>query len=173
MSGTASRKHTARKVDTASDAGSPRKTGRPSLGDRVVVKAALDRQELAVIDLLRGNLERSAFLGVLLAEHVGRPDLLPQPEQLSLVDDTPSAAAVQRLLADVSGQPESPTPPRRRLRQRKPDATVRVHPDVRNEIERRRQRAGLAQCHYNADVIRERLGIEPRAGRTEALPLAM
>lgn len=173
MTGMASRNHSAGKADTASGAGLPRKTGRPSLGDRVVVKAALDRPELAVIDLLRGNLERSAFLGVLLTEHVGRPDLLPQPEQLSLVDDALSAAAVQRLLAEVSGQPEIPTPPRRRLRERKPDATVRVHPDVRNEIERRRQRVGLAQCHYNADVIRERLGIEPRSARTEALPLAM
>lgn len=172
VSGVASRNDTAGKAGTASGAGLPRKTGRPFLGERVVVKAALDRSELAVVDLLCGNLERSAFLGVLLTEHVGRPDLLPRPEQLSLVNDALSAAAVQRLLAEVSGQPEMSTP-RRRLRRRKPDATVRIHPDVRHEIECRRQRAGVAQCHYNADVIRERLGIEPRAGRTEALPLAL
>jgi hypothetical protein len=132
----------------------------------VVVKAALDIQELTVVDALRGDLGRSAFLGVNLTEHVDRPDLLPQPDQLRLVDNVLSAAAVQRLLEEVSDQP-------RARRVRRPDATVRVHPDVREEFKRRSRRAGLSLCQYNADVIRDRLGIEPRAGRMEALPLAM
>ena len=156
---------------TARRLGPPRSVGRPSLGDRVVVKAALDMQELAVIDVLRGDLERSAFLGVILTEHVGRPDLLPQPDQLRLVDDVLNTAAVQRILDEVASQP--PRPPARRARRvQRPDATVRVHPDVREEFKRRSQRAGLSLCQYNADVLCRRL-TETRAGRTEALPLAM
>ena len=158
---------------TARRLGPPRSVGRPSLGDRVVVKAALDMQELAVVDMLRGDLERSTFLGVILTEHVGRSDLLPQPEQLRLVDDVLNTAAVQRILDEVGSQPQRPAPARRARRVQRPDATVRVHRDVREEFKRRSQRAALSLCQYNADVIRERLGIEPRAGRTEALPLAM
>ncbi|WP_158083910.1 hypothetical protein [Mycobacterium sp. AT1] len=41
------------------------------------------------------------------------------------------------------------------------------------EFKGRSQRAGLSQCQYNADVIRERLGLATRVDRTEALPLAM
>ncbi|WP_457142352.1 hypothetical protein [Mycobacterium sp. URHB0021] len=104
---------------------------------------------MAVVDVLRGDLERSAFLGVVLTEHAGHRDLLPQPEQLMLVDNVLSEATVQCLLDEVANQPEMPTPRRRRLRERKADATVRVHPDVRYELERRR--GGLAQCHFNAD----------------------
>jgi len=68
---------------------------------------------------------------VVLTEHAGRPDLLPQPEQLRLVDNVLSEATVHRLLDDVANQPAMPAPRRRRRRERKPDATVRVHPDVR------------------------------------------
>jgi hypothetical protein len=139
----------------------------------VVVKAALDLKELAVVDALCGDLERSSFLGVILTEHIGRPDLLPQPDQLPLVDNVLNAAAVERLLQEVGDAPQRPAPrlPARRLNPL--EATVRVHPDVREEFKRRSQRAGLSLRQYNAGVIRERLGIEPRAGRTEALPLAM
>ncbi|WP_241474016.1 hypothetical protein [Mycolicibacterium neoaurum] len=160
---------------TARRVGPPRGVGRPSLGDRVVVKAALDLQELAVVDALRGEMERSTFLGVILTEHISRPDLLPQPDQdqLPLVDNVLSTTTVQRLLQEIGEVPERPTPRRRPRRVQPLDATVRVHPDVREEFKRRSQRAGLALRQYNADVIRERLGIEPRAGRTEALPLAM
>jgi hypothetical protein len=55
----------------------------------------------------------------------------------------------------------------------RPDATVLVHRDVREKFKGRSQRAGLSQCQYNADVIRERLGLATRVDRTEALPLAM
>lgn len=158
---------------TARRLGSPHGVGRPSLGDRVVVKAALDMQELAVVEVLRGDMERSTFLGVILTEHVGRSDLLPHPDQLLLVDDVVDTAAVQRLLEEVGSQPQRPAPARRARRVQRPDATVRVHRDVREELKRRSQRAGLSLCQYNADVVRERLGTEPRARRTEALPLAM
>lgn len=155
--------------------GSPRGVGRPSLGDRVVVKAALNLQELAVVDALRGEMERSTFLGVILTEHIGRPDLLPQPdqEQLPLVDTVLSTTTVQRLLEEIGEVPQRPAPRRSARRVHPLEATVRVHREVREEFKRRSQRAGLALRQYNADVIRERLGIEPRAGRTEALPLAM
>ncbi|ULN44707.1 hypothetical protein MI149_29885 (plasmid) [Mycolicibacterium crocinum] len=155
--------------------GPPRRVGRPSLGDRVVVKAALDLQELAVVDVLRGEMERSTFLGVIFTEHIGRPDLHPQPDQLPLVDNVLSlgTAAVKRLIQEIGEVPQRPAPRRRPRRVQPLEATVRVHPDVREEFKRRSQRAGLSLRQYNADVIRERLGIEPRAGRTEALPLAM
>jgi hypothetical protein len=130
-------------------------------------------QELAVIDVLRGELERSTFLGVILTEHIGRPDLLPRPDQLPLVDNVLNTTAVKRLLQEIGEVPERPAPRRRARRVQPLEATVRVHPDVREEFKRRSQRAGLSLRQYNADVIRERLGIEPRAGRTEALPLAM
>lgn len=158
---------------TARRVGPPRGVGRPSLGDRVVVKAALDRQELAVVDVLCGELDRSAFLGVILTEHIGRPDLLPQPDQLPLVDNVISTTTVKRLLQEIGEVPERPAPRRRARRGEPADATVRVNPDVREEFKRLSQRAGLSLRQYNADVIRERLGIEPRAGRPEALPLAM
>lgn len=151
--------------------GPPRKVGRPSLGDRVVVKAALTPRELAVIDVLRGDWERSTLLGVILTEHIGRRDLLPRPNRLPLVENVLKTETVERLLHEVGDTPQQPAshrPARRPL-----EATVRVHPDVREEFKRRSHRAGLSLRQYNADVIRERLGIEPRAGRTEALPLAM
>lgn len=153
--------------------GPPRGVGRPSLGDRVVVKAALDLQELAVVDVLRGEMERSTFLGVILTEHIGRPDLLPQPDQLPLVDNVLSTTTVQRLLQEIGEVPQRPAPRRRPRRAQPLEATVRVHPDAQKELKRRSERDGLSLRQYNADVIRERLGIEPRAGRTEALPLAM
>lgn len=162
---------------TPSSEGTPRRRGRPHLGEREVVKAALNDQELALVDALRGGLERSAFLGVVITEHVGRTDLLPRADQLSLVDDALNDAELRRLVdkAIASGAVTGPSTPARRpaKRQRRPDATVRVHPEVRREVERRRQRLGIPQNHYNADVIRERLGLAPRMARSEALPLAM
>lgn len=159
---------------TARRAGRPREVGQPPLGLRVVVKAALDEHERAVVDVLRGDLERSAFLGVILTERAGRRDLLPQPDQLSLVDDAlNTTAAIQTLLDEVKSQPERTSPTRRARRVQRPDATVRVHPDAREEFKRRARQAGLSLCQYNAEVIRERLGLATRADRTEALPLAM
>ncbi len=152
--------------------GPPRGVGRPSLGDRVVVKAALDLQELAVVDVLRGEMERSTFLGVILTEHIGRRDLLPQPDQLHLVDNVLNTTTVKRLLQEIE-VPQRQTPRRRPRRVQPLEATVRVHPAAQKELKRRSERDGLSLRQYNADVIRERLGIEPRDGRTEALHLAM
>jgi hypothetical protein len=162
---------------TRASAGAARtsKIGRPHLGDRVVIKAALTPQELGLLDLLRGDVERSVFLGVLLMEHVGRHDLLPKPEQLSLVDSVLDSG-VGDLVADGSLDDISIPPARTQGRRSRsfPGATVRVHPEVRDELERLRKSTGLAQCQYNADVIRVRLGLEPRHKPTgEAMPLAI
>ena len=131
---------------TAQRNGPPRRVGRPSLGDRVVVKAALDLQELAVVDVLRGEMERSTFLGVILTEHIGRPDLLPQPDQLPLVENVLSlgSAAVKRLIQEIGEVPQRPAPRRRARRVPPVEATVRVHPDVREEFKRRSLRWELA-----------------------------
>lgn len=151
--------------------GPPRRVGRPYLGDRVVVKAALTPQELAGVDVLRGSWERSTFLGVILTEYIGRRDLLPRTNRLPQVENVLDQAVIERLLHEVGDVPQQPAS--RRHARRPLEATVCVHPDVREEFKRRSQRAGLCLRRYNADVIRERLGIEARAGRTEALPLAM
>lgn len=123
---------------TARRAGRPREVGQPPLGHRVVVEAALDEHERAIVD-----------------------------------DVLNTTATIQTLLDEVKSQPERTSPTRRARRVQRPDATVRVHPDVREEFKRRSRQAGLSLCQYNAEVIRERLGLATRADRTEALPLAM
>ena len=84
-----------------------------------------------------------------------------------------TTATIQTLLDEVKSQPERASPTRRARRVQRPDATVRVHPDVREEFKRRSRQAGLSLCQYNAEVIPERLGLATRADRTEALRLAM
>ncbi|ORV09682.1 hypothetical protein [Mycolicibacterium fallax] len=141
----------------------PGRRGRPHLGDRVVVTAALTPSDLIVVDGIRGSLPRSTFINELLAEHVGRTDLLAGPIQLALVDATTPQRRGQ-LLAQVRTRP---------VDGRVLYATVRVHPDVHAEIERLRHDADLPQSTYTAEVVRERLGIAAPRPRAEGLPLAM
>lgn len=124
-----------------------RKLGRPHLGPREVVVAALTSHELELVDALRGDLCRSTFLNLLLTETVGRRDLL-QPTQFdlfiaALIDDK----ARQRLNDAIVLRPKKSVP----------NTTVRVHPEVRRELEVRRCTAGMYQCRYIGHIVRERL----------------
>ncbi|MCV7191367.1 hypothetical protein [Mycolicibacterium brumae] len=117
--------------------------GRPHLGDREVVKVGLYPSEVATVDGLRGPVDRSTFLAEILAEHVGRGDLLNPRHQLTLLNVDAGSAAQDAPSGDADDHVLY--------------ATARVHPEVRGEIERRRGR--LPQATYNAQVVRARLGL--------------
>lgn len=132
-----------------------RRTGRPHLGPRGVVPAAMWPELLAGVDHARNDLGRSPFLADLLSRRVGRPDLarhnqLPLDVPADLTDSTPH---------------ESPH-----------IVTIRVHPDVTAELDRGASKAGLPRRVYVAEVIAEELGYTHRTtktARTGVLPLAM
>lgn len=144
---------------TASDSlrhASPR--GRPHLGPRVVVTAALWVELEQAVDLVRGSLERSPYLADLLAWHVERPDLI-RHRQLVISFESPYADATEP--AGSHGTRH---------------CTVRVHPAVAGELVERASELGLPRAVYNANAIAEFLG-SPRLHTPtmseEGLPLAM
>jgi hypothetical protein len=132
--------------------------GRPHLGPRVVVTAALWQGLEHLVDQARGSLDRSPFLADLLACHVERPDLI-RHRQLTL--------QVQAGLTDV-GESARPAAGTRHC-------TVRVHPAIAAELITRAQESGLPRAVYNATAIAELLGSGAvRMSTTqEGLPLAM
>lgn len=129
--------------------------GRPHLGPRVVVTAALWPALEHLVDDVRGPLDRSPFLADLLASHVDRPDLI-RHQQLALS------------LTSHDGMPGRPRGATRHC-------TVRVHPAVAGELVAHAERAGLPRAVYNAMAIANILvscGAETTA-KQEGLPLAM
>ncbi len=143
---------------TASDAApSVSRRGRPHLGPRTVVTAALWPGLERLVDGTRGPLDRSPFLADLLSWHVGRADLIRHHElALPLPTDCTDALA-----AHSAGATRH--------------CTVRVHPDVAHELERGASEYGMPRAVYIADAIAESLGVS-RAHATvkeEGLPLAM
>ncbi|MEN4466855.1 hypothetical protein VXE65_32955 [Mycolicibacterium conceptionense] len=140
---------------SVSTAVSRRRTGRPHLGPRNVVPAAMWPGLLAGVDHARGSLDRSAFLADLLSRRVGRPDLA-RHNQLPL--DIPLALNPQ----------EADEPPH--------IVTIRVHPDVTAELDRGSTEAGLPRRVYLAKVIADELGYTrpaTAASEPEVLPMAM
>jgi hypothetical protein len=111
----------------------------------------------ALVDTARGSLDRSPYLADLLAWHVGRPDLIRHTQlvmdfeqgQRATSDDTPAAKTRH--------------------------CTVRVHPAVADELDRRAAEFGCPRAVYIADAIAERLGARRSRTTTKAgvLPLAV
>lgn len=131
--------------------------GRPHLGPREVITAALWPSLEALVDHARGGLDRSPYLADLLARHVGRPDLV-RHSQLTI---TFGAADV----CDAQAVQDS-----RKTR----SCTVRVHPAVAHELNRRASDFRLSRATYVADAIAEWFGAVRRAATNEErLPLAM
>jgi hypothetical protein len=130
-----------------------RRTGRPHLGPRDVVPAAMWPALLAGVDHARGTLGRSAFLADLLSRRVGRPDLV-RHDQLPL--DIPDS------VKDSSSQDGRPHV-----------VTIRVHPDVAAELDRAANEVGLARQVLIAEEIANELGYSHPTTRTGVLPLAM
>ena len=129
--------------------------GRPHLGPRVVVTAALWPALEHLVDGARGPIDRSPFLADLLACHVDRPDL----------------ARHRQLMLSVSSHDRVPRQPGGATRH----CTVRVHPAVAAELIARAERAGLPRAVYNATAIANIVGshgVETTA-KQEGLPLAM
>lgn len=132
--------------------------GRPSLGDREHVTAALWPSLEALVDESRGGLNRSPFLADLLAWHIGRPELI-RHTQLAIEFSTASGAAFDA--AKPSGTKTR-------------HCTVRVHPDVACELDRGASESGLPRAVFIADAIAEALGVRrAHAAKEEGLPLAM
>jgi hypothetical protein len=132
--------------------------GRPHLGPREIITAALWPSLEAMVDIARGSLDRSPYLADLLAWHIDRPDLIRHPQ---LVLDFATAP-----LTDTG--PEQPGTKTRHC-------TVRVHPVVAIELDRRAKEIGCARAVYTAGAVAERLGA-PRSRITtkeEGLSLAM
>ena len=129
--------------------------GRPHLGPRVVVTAALWPALEHFIDAARGPLDRSPFLADLLAYHVDRPDLA-RHRQLTL------SLAIHDCIPRQSGGTTR-------------HCTVRVHPAVAAELIARAERVGLARAVYNATAIANIVGSRgaETTGQQEGLPLAM
>lgn len=132
--------------------GGQRRSGRPHLGPRAVVPAAMWAELLAGVDHARGPLGRSAFLADLLSRRVGRADLA-RHGQLPL--DVP-----------VSLAESAPRGPRHVV-------TIRVHPDVSAELDRAASQAGLARQVHIAQEIADELGYSHPTASTGVLPLAM
>lgn len=133
--------------------------GRPSLGDREHVTAALWPELEAVVDRARGGLNRSPFLADLLAWHVGRPEVIRHP-QLAIEFSTGEDADV-----------DAAKPAGAKTRH----CTVRVHPDVARDLHRGASESKIPRAVFIADAIAESLGV-PRAqsaAKEEGLPLAM
>lgn len=134
-------------------------TGRPHLGPRTVITAALWPELERAVDHARGSVDRSPFLADLLAWHVGRQDLI-RHRQLALALDSCAASTADSTLTIASTR----------------HCTVRVHPDVANELVTRAEANHRARGVYNARVIAELLGAAvPRLSSStqEGLPLAM
>lgn len=129
--------------------------GRPHLGPRVVVTAALWPALEHLVDGARGPLDRSPFLADLLAYHVDRRDLV-RHRQLTLC------------LTSHDRIPRQPGGPTRHC-------TVRVHPTVAAELIARADRAGLPRAVYNAAAIANIVGSHgaETTAKQEGLPLAM
>lgn len=146
---------------TASDGARPASSlGRPHLGPRTVVTAALWPGLERLVDDIRGVLDRSPFLADLLSWHVGREDLI-RHRQLSLTLQIGGTAAV----------------PPAHSTQATRHCTVRVHPAVAAELVIRANSLGLPRAVYNANAIAELLcgsaAIPVAATSKEGLPLAM
>ena len=109
--------------------------GRPHLGPREIITAALWPSLEALVDTARGSLDRSPYLADLLAWHVGRPDLI-RHAQLTMEFAT----------GQTAGSDETPEAKTRHC-------TVRVHPAVADETRQARNRirppaSGLhRRCH--------------------------
>ncbi len=133
--------------------------GRPHLGPREMVTAALWPSLEALVDEERGGLDRSPFLADLLAWHVGRPDLI-RHRQLAIEFTT------------RDGEPIDAAKP---LGAKTRHCTVRVHPDVARELEKGRKKSGLPRGVHIADAIAEALGVSQArvSAKEEGLPLAM
>lgn len=132
--------------------------GRPSLGDREHVTAALWPSLETLVDESRGGLNRSPFLADLLAWHIGRPELI-RHTQLAIEFSTASGAALDA--AKPSGTKTR-------------HCTVRVHPDVAVELDRGASESGLPRAVFIADAIAEALGVSrAHTAKEEGLPLAM
>jgi hypothetical protein len=135
--------------------------GRPSLGDRQHVTAALWPRLEALVDESRGPLDRSPYLADLLAWHIGRPDLLRDTQ-----------LAIEFTLTADPAASDAARPTHAQTRH----ATVRVHPDVAHELDRRASDCGLPRAVFIAAAIAEALGVH-QAPTTpsleEGLPLAM
>jgi hypothetical protein len=139
--------------------------GRPSLGDREHVTAALWPSLEALVDEERGSLNRSPFLADLLAWHVGRPDLIRHKQltiEFEFTAEFPARAAAVLDAAKPAGTKTR-------------HCTVRVHPDVAHELEERRKRTGQARGVFIANAIAESLGVTQThtSANEEGLPLAM
>lgn len=133
--------------------------GRPSLGDREHVTAALWPALETVVDEARGALDRSPFLADLLAWHIGRPDVI-RHTQLAIEFSAESCAAF-----DAAKPSDTKTR----------HCTVRVHPDVALELDRGASESGLHRAVFIAQAIAESLGgrrVHAHA-KEEGLPLAM
>lgn len=113
--------------------------GRPSLGHREQVTAALWPSLEALITDARGSIDRSPFLADLLAWHVGRPDVI-RHTQLAIKFRTDDAVV-------DAPKPSGPRATRH--------VTVRVHPDVARELDRRARKSGLPRGVFVAEAIAE------------------
>lgn len=133
--------------------------GRPHLGPRTVVTAALCCGLEQVVDDARGGLDRSPYLADLLAWHVGRADVI-RHNQLAMEFSTSSRPAFA--VCRSSGT-------------RTRHCTVRVHPDVARELDRGARESGLPRGVYIADAIAKSLGVRRGNGglKEGGLPLAM
>lgn len=137
--------------------------GRPHLGPREMVTAALWPSLETLVDEERGGLDRSPFLADVLAWHVGRPDLIRHQQLAIDFEFTEAFPARGRCAA---------TKP---LGAKTRHCTVRVHPDVARELEKGRKKAGVPRAVHIANAIAEALGVSQghTSATEEGLPLAM
>ena len=147
---------------TARDAALPASSlGRPHLGPRTVVTAALGPGLELLVDDARGALDRSPFLADLLSWYAGREDLV-RHRQLALTLQTGGSDAAVAPVHSTGGTRH---------------CTVRVHPAVATELVIRAKNLGLPRAVYNANAIAELLlglaTIPVPAMTQEGLPLAI
>ena len=135
--------------DLASHAAS---CGRPHLGPRTVVTAALWCGLEKVVDEERGNLDRSPYLADLLAWHVGLPSLI-RHHQLAITIDT---------------RTRDHSPARADAFEGTTHRTVRVHPAVATQLVARASELDVPRAVYNANAIADLLGV-PRM-HTHTMP---
>lgn len=138
------------------------RTGRPSLGDRVIMTVPLPRAVLELADATAADhaVDRSALLADICCYHYGRPDLMRHLSQ-QIMFETRSATK------EVSAEGRQPTP------------HVKVRPPraVADMIVADYQRRGITRPTLLADICSYHLGFPDlvRAIDTEkgVLPLAM
>lgn len=131
--------------------------GRPHLGPRTVITAALWPELEQVVDDSRGSLRRSPFLADLLAWHVARPDLI-RDHQLAMSFGDRVHCAIEPIKSEATKH-----------------RTVRVPPAVATELVALAAELGVPRGVYNANAIADLLGA-PRLRTpttTKELPLAM